>query len=412
MSPSHSAALVTYPLLHEQTNPSTIVKHQRKLEDFCVSSQLDIIIGQMMITYTKPPGTSAADKRSKMQRALFLTSLACQDENPWLLSEAFRSQILKDISLTRVSDMVGYDDQARPSPAARVEQTLDLFLFWGRFCFQIFFLLWDRRVDLIDLWNAVLLSHFISVCGVHHSRKGVPAHAEILHQLLQGVAMDEASTVVVMDLLPNKTLGHASVKGFKKVMSKFSPACEFRNGISKFLVARLSLKLLQINPDVTVDFWHVNLRVAEYARAVTQRLLNQPQLKPKLAYFGLFTKDQRDTIGYLENFVYTWWDGSSEAPAKVRPQPCVPPPQLNVLTWHGSAPGFGAALMQKFPPDSLEYSELQSLVQQVKGLYPSTVVGDVGGNRPGQPPPTVRAAGKPDFSIEGGPVKSCFMFSC
>lgn len=156
----------------------------------------------------------------------------------------------------------------------------------------------------------------------------------------------------------------------------------------------------------------MNLRVAEYARAVTQRLLNQPQLKPKLAYFGLFTRDQRDTIGYLENFVYTWWDGSSEAPAKVRPQPCVPPPQLNVLTWHGSAPGFGAALMQKFPPDSLEYSELQSLVQQVKGLYPSTVVGDVGGNRPGQPPPTVRAAGKPDFSIEGGPVKSCFMFSC
>lgn len=129
MSPSHSAALVTYPLLHEQTNPSTIVKHQRKLEDFCVSSQLDIIIGQMMITYTKPPGTSAADKRSKMQRALFLTSPACQDENPWLLSEAFRSQILKDISFTRVSDMVGYDDQARPSPAARVEQTLDLFLF-------------------------------------------------------------------------------------------------------------------------------------------------------------------------------------------------------------------------------------------------------------------------------------------
>lgn len=128
MSPSHSAALVTYPLPHEQTLPATIVKNRRKLEDFCLSSSLDVM-GQVMITYAKPPGTSAADKRSRVQNALFLTSPACQDANPWLLSEAFRSQILKDIPLIRVSDMVGYDEQNRPSPAARVEQTLGLLLF-------------------------------------------------------------------------------------------------------------------------------------------------------------------------------------------------------------------------------------------------------------------------------------------
>ena len=89
-----------------------------------------------------------------------------------------------------------------------------------------------------------------------------------------------------------------------------------------------------------------------------------------------FTKDQRDTIGYLEDFVYTWWDGS--------------------------AAGFGASLMQKFPTDSLEYSELQGLVQRVKELYSNTVVGDVRSNGPTPPPAAVRAVGKPDFSIDGG----------
>ena len=128
MSPTHSAALMTYPLLHEQTTPSTIVKNRRKLEDFCLLSQLDVM-GQVMISYAKPPGTSAADKRSRVQTALFLTSTVCQDENPWLQSEAFKLQMLKDIPLIRVSDMVGYDEACRPSPAARVEQTLGLILF-------------------------------------------------------------------------------------------------------------------------------------------------------------------------------------------------------------------------------------------------------------------------------------------
>ena len=36
-------------------------------------------------------------------------------------------------------------------------------------------------------------------------RKGVPAHAEMLQQLLKGIDMEEGGTIVVLDIIPNKT---------------------------------------------------------------------------------------------------------------------------------------------------------------------------------------------------------------
>ena len=60
--------------------------------------------------------------------------------------------------------------------------------------------------------------------------------------------------------------------------------------------------------------------------------------------------------------------------------------------------------MQKFPPDSQEYADLQIFIENVKKMYPSTVVGDPRSSVVEGNVGTVRAAGKPDYSIDGGPV--------
>ena len=45
-------------------------------------------------------------------------------ENVWTGSTVFKSQISKEIPLIRVAEMLGYDETVRPSPVARIEQTL------------------------------------------------------------------------------------------------------------------------------------------------------------------------------------------------------------------------------------------------------------------------------------------------
>lgn len=108
-------------------------------------------------------------------------------------------------------------------------------------------------------------------------------------------------------------------------------------------------------------------------------------------------------MAFLEDTVYQWWDGSSEAPSKQRPKVALPRPSLSVLTWNGSAPGFASSLLQKFPEGSPEHADLMVFIDNVKKMYPSTVVGDPRSSVVGGNVGTVRAAGKPDYSIEGGP---------
>ena len=125
MSPAHSAGFMSFPLAHAQTHPLIVLKKKRRLEDACVEAQLDIWT-QVVIMCNKDSGASSSDKRANLQNALLLTSLACQNDNPWCHGDVFRSQTLQNIPLIKVSDMVGYDSESRPSPSARVDQTLGL----------------------------------------------------------------------------------------------------------------------------------------------------------------------------------------------------------------------------------------------------------------------------------------------
>ena len=53
----------------------------------------------------------------------------------------------------------------------------------------------------------IVFLHEISNALMHlfDPRKGVPAHAEMLQQLLKGIDVEEGGTIVVLDIIPNKT---------------------------------------------------------------------------------------------------------------------------------------------------------------------------------------------------------------
>ena len=96
-------------------------------------------------------------------------------------------------------------------------------------------------------------------------------------------------------------------------------------------------------------------------------------MTPPVKYCGIFTQNHKETIAYIEDMVYTWWDQSPDAPPKSRPQELAPAPSLSVLTWNG--PGFPSAIMQKFPIESDEHKALMDCVNEVTDVYPQTVHG-------------------------------------
>lgn len=143
-------------------------------------------------------------------------------------------------------------------------------------------------------------------------------------------------------------------------------------------------------------------RFAEFGRAMSDRILKSRSATPPVRYCGVFTQNHKDTIAYIEDLVYTWWDQSPDAPPKSRPQDPAPAPSLSVLTWNGSSPGFPSSVVQKFPIESDEHKALMDYVNEVKNYYPQTLVGDPSSQPPGQRNNVARATGKPDFTIEGG----------
>lgn len=119
MSPNN-AGFVQLPVPHASTVASALLKHCRLLEDGLSKGGLDVLT-TVTILFSKP-GSSGHDKRKTSQLALFLTPSRTGSDNPWLLSKAWTSQALGPVPLIKVSDMLGYDADLRPSSGARVEQ--------------------------------------------------------------------------------------------------------------------------------------------------------------------------------------------------------------------------------------------------------------------------------------------------
>ena len=122
VSPKQNAGFVYLPVETTSTNQQTVVKHHRLIQDTLSAKGMDVL-KVVSVNFSKP-GSANTDKRSLVQHALFVTSKAEQADNIWTSCNAWNQQSLGPIPLIKVSEMVGYDAESKPSPSARVEQQL------------------------------------------------------------------------------------------------------------------------------------------------------------------------------------------------------------------------------------------------------------------------------------------------
>lgn len=130
------------------------------------------------------------------------------------------------------------------------------------------------------------------------------------------------------------------------------------------------------------------------------RHLDESNRRPPLYYLGFLREEQRDTAAMIEDKVYKYWDSSDMAPGKQRPSESIAEPTLELLSWVNSAPRFPDSLLTKFGEGTGPHSEIHAMKKELLQEFPQAGGGD---NRPTSTrPQTVRASGRPDYSIDGG----------
>ena len=122
MAGRHNAGLVYVPVLTTASAQKTVLHHRRLLEDALAAQGLDVL-NVCSLTFSKQ-GSHASDKRKLLHHVLFVTATAEQSQNIWTGSNAWNGSSIGPVPLIRVSDMLGYDADARPGPSQRVEQNL------------------------------------------------------------------------------------------------------------------------------------------------------------------------------------------------------------------------------------------------------------------------------------------------
>ena len=143
-------------------------------------------------------------------------------------------------------------------------------------------------------------------------------------------------------------------------------------------------------------------RQAEFARAVVSRLVDSNSRQPVVKYFGHFRAEQKDVLTALEGIVYTHWDGSSESPPRARPVDAVPDPTLELLCWNQGVASFPDSILQKFPESSAAFAQVAEMKKKLLAEFPEAA--QTSGMQSGgaSRSSVKRAAGRPDFNIEGG----------
>ncbi|CAK9105978.1 FO synthase subunit 1 [Durusdinium trenchii] len=175
-------------------------------------------------------------------------------------------------------------------------------------------------------------------------KKGIPAHSEIISSYLRGIECQDGDIVIFVDCLPN--------------------------------------------------------RYCEFGQAILARHLDESNRRPPLYYLGFLREEQRDTAAMIEDKVYKYWDSSDMAPGKQRPSESIAEPTLELLSWVNSAPRFPDSLLTKFGEGTGPHSEIHAMKKELLQEFPQAGGGD---NRPTSTrPQTVRASGRPDYSIDGG----------
>jgi len=143
-------------------------------------------------------------------------------------------------------------------------------------------------------------------------------------------------------------------------------------------------------------------RQCEFGRAVMQRMLEGTSRRPPMRYFGVLRAEQVDIKNELEAMVYNHWDASPAAPSKARPMEPRPDPSLSLLAWNNGTASFPTSYLQKFIEGSEAHQAMLDLQKQLVAEFPSSNITQQTGSRRTTTPAPARAAGRPDFSIDGG----------
>ena len=118
---SANVAWVQYPTLQSQTSLQAMMKHKHALENMFLKDRLSCQYA-IQILYAKPE-SSARDQRSLSQQGVALFNGNFSD-SIFLDSSAVKEGKVGPCPLLRVADFVGFDEETRPGPSARVEQML------------------------------------------------------------------------------------------------------------------------------------------------------------------------------------------------------------------------------------------------------------------------------------------------
>ena len=140
-------------------------------------------------------------------------------------------------------------------------------------------------------------------------------------------------------------------------------------------------------------------------RAVVERIREDTTSasRPKVVYFGLlFEKEGKDAEQALQEKVYTSWDRDPTSPPTNRARDPIPEPTLQILGWQGQLPFFPDSLAQKFATGTAAHKKVMELKAELDIVFPGAAGSQTqasGGRASALPR---RAAGRPDYSIEGG----------
>ena len=123
MAGSH-CGWVMLPVFQDQTNESTLVKHRRAIEDAFMKFNMNLK-NEVAILFKKPDGARDGRPMSQMARVAIQKQFVAN--SPWMNSPVVQDARVGPCELIKISDFLGYDQEAqRPGAAARVEQNLGL----------------------------------------------------------------------------------------------------------------------------------------------------------------------------------------------------------------------------------------------------------------------------------------------
>ncbi|CAK9073503.1 unnamed protein product [Durusdinium trenchii] len=174
-----------FPVCQSQTSPTAMLKHRHHLENAFVKAGLTIV-NSLQVLYSKD-GATARDTRSLWQsgQATFHTHF---QDHAFQESSAVVQGKLGPCPLARISEFLGYDDAQRPGASARVEQNLDYSL-----------------APFSLLYFCIENTHVFGLREnrCHHQGKDWRVTA-MIDGLLSGMPLQDGSTVIFVDVIPNR----------------------------------------------------------------------------------------------------------------------------------------------------------------------------------------------------------------